>query len=235
MPISRFPFLLAPLLGVMPACTSGIEDAPRDEACLQARYAIASAQYACGVDPKAANAAYETFGKAYTCVTQYAYAADFECAERILDTPCDVVIARPADDTAYITGAAACGRIFRRTDGTPIVLSTVPSKNPVCEQIAHRAYIPLQACVYAENGAYQFGDDGSSPHDKLRADIFAGRAALDAAFVCLATDPATDVSECLAQIGCRNNTPVSPDTLLAPGSPCAALLGPRPATTGAGQ
>lgn len=232
MPISRILILALPLLGVFPACTTGIEEAPKDEACKQAGYAVASAQYACGVDPKTANAAYETFSKTYTCVAPYASPADYECAERILETPCDAALARRADDPAYLESAAACARIFRRADGTPSTLSTLPSKNPVCEQLAHRYFVPLLACVYAENGSYQYGDDGAEPHDRLRRDIFAGRAAMDAELVCLATDPTTDVSECLAQIGCRNNDKVAAVALLAAGTPCAALLGPRPTTTG---
>ena len=235
MPIFRLLTGVALVLGAVPACTSGIEDAPRDEACLQARYAVASAQYACGIEPKAANVAYETFGKTYTCVAPSAQSGDFECAERILDTPCAEVLARPADDAAYPMSAAACGRIFRRVDGAPLALSTVPSKNPVCERLAHRFFSPTQACTYAESGNYGYGDDGSEPHDRLRADIFGGRAALDAAFVCLATDPATDVTACLDQIGCQGNTPQAPERLLVEGTPCAALLGPLLTTTGENQ
>ena len=218
---------------MLPACTSGIESAPADEACEQAKYAVASAQYACGVDPRDANAAHERFGKTYVCVAASAESRDFECAERILDTPCAQVVTRAADDVAYLTGSAACSRIFRRTDGQPIALSTVPSQNPVCEPIALRLYHPIAACLNATSGNYIGGEDGSTPHDNLRAETFAARAALDAAFTCLATDASSDPAACLEAIGCEVRGAPPLDQLLATGAPCAALLAPiAPATGG---
>lgn len=226
MAYARILFGFLPALLVLPSCTSGIEDAPRDEACLQARYAVAATQYACGVDPAKANAAYEQFGETYTCVAPSARSADFECAERILETPCAAVVARAADDPSYLNSAAACPRIFRRTDGGPLLLSSVPSKNPVCEQLALRYFAPAAACSFASTGNYSLGEDSAEAASaRFRADTFAGRAALDAAFSCVATDPGLDPAACLEAMGCSVQGPPARDVLLAAGSPCAALLG----------
>lgn len=231
MAISRAAPFLALVVLVSPACTSGIEPAPADEACEQAKYAVASAQYACGIDPKDANAAYDRFGQTYVCVAASAQTMDFECAEQILATPCADATTRAADDVAYIASSSACGRIFRRADGAPLPLSTQPSRNPVCDALSHRIGDPQEACNYGDAQQYTYGEDGSSPQANFTADIVNGRAKLDAAYRCIATDPNTDPRACLDAIGCSREEVPADDVLLAPGAPCAALLAPRAGAT----
>ncbi len=215
------------------SCGSGLEDARADEACKQASYAVSSRVFACENDPKKANAAYETFSRAYTCTATVARAADFACSEGILGTACTDVAARTADDMRYVQSAAACYRILRRTDGAPIPLVPIPSRNPVCEPLLRPLLDTAQRCTenVANTHLYEpdYAGGSADADDRLRRNLRRVAAEIDAAYACVTT--LTDAKACLDSISCSSAGGVTtPVAIVNASASCKAIFLPRGGT-----